>query len=54
LTGLGLLFYNVVAIAFPLGLPMSLVKAPGSISDFASAVVAIVGFHKLLGVRAAS
>jgi len=55
LAGLGLLFYNVIAIVFgqALPLPMSLIIVPKSLSAFVSAVVTIVGFQRLLVRKAA-
>ena len=49
LAGLGLLFYNTVAIALTprLPMPMQLMIVPQSLSAFVSAVVAIVGFERL-------
>ena len=49
LVGLGLLFYNTVAIALTprLPMPMQLMIIPQSLSAFVSAVVAIVGFERL-------
>jgi hypothetical protein len=54
LAGLGWLFYNVLAIAFTLGLPLALMQYPVSLSAFVSAVVAIVGFHILFSRNAMS
>ena len=47
LFGLGLLLYNVIAIALVPGLPMQLMIVPKFLSAFVSAVVAIVGFQRL-------
>jgi hypothetical protein len=49
LVGLGLLFYDVIAIAFApsRSLPMQLLIVPQSLSAFVSAVVALVGFQRL-------
>jgi hypothetical protein len=56
LIGLGLLFYDVLAIALApiLPLPMQLMRFPISLSAFVSAVVAIVGLQKLFSRRTAS
>lgn len=49
LVGFGLLFYNVLAIAFSssLSIPMQLTIIPQSLPAFVSAVVAIVGLQRL-------
>jgi hypothetical protein len=49
LVGVGLLFYNTIAIAFTprLPMPMQLMIIPQSLSAFVSAVVAVVGFERL-------
>ncbi|MBL0345507.1 hypothetical protein [Candidatus Villigracilis affinis] len=56
LAGFGLLFYNVVAIAFSpsLPLPMQLAIIPQSLSAFVSAVVAIVGLQRLFSKKTVS
>jgi hypothetical protein len=56
LVGFGLLFYNVVAIAFSpsLSIPMQLTIIPQSLSAFVSAVVAIVGLQRLFVRKTAS
>ncbi|HCM96241.1 MAG: hypothetical protein A2X25_05225 [Chloroflexi bacterium GWB2_49_20] len=50
LVGLGLLFYNFVAIALAssLPLPMLLALIPKSLSSFTCAMVAVVGLQRLI------
>jgi hypothetical protein len=48
LLGLGLLFYNYIISITSLHLPLLLMFIPKSLSSFASAILALVGLHKLI------
>jgi len=54
LVGLGLLFYNYVIIVSDMPLPILMNIIPKSLSSFASAFVAVVGFQRLVFRRTKS
>jgi hypothetical protein len=48
IVGSGLLFYNFIAIAFNLPIPMLLAVIPKSLSSLACALITIVGLQRLV------